>query len=334
MPSGRRPRWLVAAALIVAAARPGRADQRAPTASLGLTRGPRADACITARDLALRVESRLGHATFVSAAQADLFIDARIERAEPGWHATVAATRASGARIGVRELASSGGDCRGLDEDLVLVIALAIDPLASPGAAPVAPAQRETIYVAVPVVTPARRWSFEARIAAGLVDAVLPAPTLAIELAVAAAPPGAWPIEVGAIATRSASAGDAAHGADLRLALGTLAVCPTAVERDRYRVQLCAGGAVGALAVHPRGLDPGSGGEDVAAAALGRARGAVRIADRVSVVAELAAVVPLIRRSLYYTALDPSTLQITRHSIDEVAVVGWAASLGLGVHFP
>jgi hypothetical protein len=44
--------------------------------------------------------------------------------------------------------------------------------------------------------------------------------------------------------------------------------------------------------------------------------------------------VPLTRRSLYYTALDPTTLQVVRHDVFDVPAVGWIASLGLALHFP
>jgi hypothetical protein len=325
-------RWLVASIASVAWLGSAHADDRSPTVSLGLTRGTGAETCITARELAQRVEARLGHPTFVSAAQADLFVDARIARVDRGWRASVAATRADGTKIGVRVLDSASADCRGLDGDLVLVVALVIDPNATDPGHAIPPPPTKTIYVAVP--SPPPRWSFDSRIAAAVVGAVLPSPALALDAAIAATPPGAWPIELGAIVSREAGADDDGHGASLRLALGTVAVCPSLVRRVRSQLQLCVGGAVGALIVHAHGLDSGGDGDVVAADLLASARGRAHLVGPLDAVVDLGAMVPLTRRSLYYTALDPTTLQVVRHDVFDVPAVGWIASLGLALHFP
>jgi hypothetical protein len=324
--------------LVVVSAPSSWGDDKSSTVSLGLTRGPGAEACITAHELAQRVEARLGHATFVSAAQADLFVDARIDRAGRGWRATVAASRANGAHVGVRKLESAGRDCHSLDEDLVLVVALVIDPLAT-GSPPVpAPLHRDVVYVRVPVPVPVPvpgpvpAWSFGARIATTILGGMLPSLTPGLDLAVAATPPGAWPIELGAIATLRAIAEDeAGRGADMRLALATLALCPELLERDRFRLQVCGGGAAGAVFVRSRGLDPGSGGDHAAGLLFGRARGSVRVAGGIHAEIDLGMTVPLARRTLYYTALDPTTLQVERRDIYGMATLGWIASLGLCV---
>jgi hypothetical protein len=322
---------------VVAAAGTSRADERSLAVALGLTRGSGADGCLTARELAQRVEARLGRAAFVSAAKADLFVDVRVARAGRSWRATVAASRASGERVGVRELASAGGDCHGLDEDLVLVVALVIDPMATgaPRAQPAAPAPREVVYVpvpvSVPVAGPAPAWAFGARVATAVLGGVLPSAAPAVDAAIATTPPGAWPIELGVIATASASADDGAHGAEVRIALGTVAVCPELVAGARARLQLCGGGAAGALRVRSHGLDPASTGDHAAGLVFGRGRGSLRVAGGLEVVLDAGVTVPLARRSLYYTALDPMTLQVTRHDLTETAAVGWIAALGLAL---
>jgi hypothetical protein len=335
----RRHRWLfpwLTCTLVLASGGSSRGDDKNPTVSLGVTRGDGAEACITARELAQRVEARLGHATFVSAAQADLFVDARIARAGRAWRATVSASRANGAHVGVRKLESASRDCRSLDEDLVLVVALVIDPLATGSPAPVAPVHRDVVYVPVPVPVPVPgsipRWSLRARIATTVLGGVLPSLVPGLDLAFAVTPPGAWPIELGAIATPRASAADeAGHGADVRLAIGTLAVCPKLLERERFGVQLCGGGAAGALFVRSRGFDTDGGGDRAAGLLFGRARGSLRVAGGIHAAIDLGMTVPLTRRTLYYTALDPATLQVERHDLWSVALVGWIASLGLGV---
>jgi hypothetical protein len=337
--SSRRHRWRfpwLTCTLLLASGGSSRGDDKNSTVSLGVTRGDGAEACITARELAQRVEARLGHATFVSAAQADLFVDARIARAGRGWRATVSASRASGAHVGVRKLESASRDCHSLDEDLVLVVALVIDPLATSRPAPVAPVHRDVVYVPVPVPVPVPgsipRWSFRARIATTVLGGMLPSLVPGLDLAFAVTPPGAWSIELGAIATPRASAADeAGHGADVRLAIGTLAVCPKLLERERFGVQLCGGGAAGALLVRSRGFDTGGGGDHAAGLLFGRARGNLRVAGGVHAAIDFGMTVPLTRRTLYYTALDPGTLQVERHDLYGVALVGWIASLGLGI---
>jgi hypothetical protein len=334
-PPARRIAALVVG--LVAAAATARADGVQPagartTASLGLTRGPGGEACITAKELAQRVEARLGHATFVSAARAELFVDAKLERARRGWRATVTASRADGARVGVRALASPAADCRGLDADLVLVIALVIDPLAEERPAPPPPPEIRTVYVAAPPP----RWAFEARLGAAVLGRRLPAAALAIEGAIAAEPPGAWPIELGVIASRpsDADADAAGPGARVRLVLGTVAVCPSVLARARTRLQLCAGGAAGALTFEPHGLAPAAGGRHATGELFARVRAGVRLAGPLHGALELGASAPLTRVALHYDALDPETLRVVRQDLYREPAVAWLAALGVGVQFP
>src|SRR5262249_13961072 len=67
-------------------------------------------------------------AVFVSASRADISVEGHIERLDGVWHAHVAITDKSGMVLGIRELSKPLPDCRELDEDLVLAIALMIDP--------------------------------------------------------------------------------------------------------------------------------------------------------------------------------------------------------------
>jgi hypothetical protein len=329
----------LACALIIASAGSSRGDDKNPTVSLGVTRGAGAEACITARELAQRVEARLGHATFVSAAQADLFVDAQVGRTGRGWRATVAASRADGVHVGVRTLESASRDCHSLDEDLVLVVALVIDPRATSSPPAPAPVQREVVYVPLPVRVPVRvpvpgpipRWIFGARVATTVLGGVLPSAAIGLELAVAATPPGAWPIELGAIATRRVSADEDGHGADVRLAIGTLAVCPALLERERLRLQLCGGGAAGVMFVGSHGFDAAGGGDHAAGLLFGRGRASLAVAGPIHAAIDFGMTVPLTRRTLYYTRLDPAMLQVERRDLYNAAAVGWTASLGLGM---
>jgi hypothetical protein len=162
---------------------------------------------------------------------------------------------------------------------------------------------------------------------------VLPALAPGLDLAGAATPPGAWPIELGAIATlRAITDDEAGRGVGVRLAMGTLAICPGLLERERFHLDLCGGGAAGALFVRSRGFDPGGGGDHASGLLFGRARGSLRVAGGVHAAIDLGMTVPLARRTLYYMALDPTTLQVERRELHETAVVGWIASLGLQIH--
>src|SRR4051794_29209242 len=97
------------------------------SSSLSWTRLPGAEECVATRELARAVERKLGRSVFVSAADAELAVEGRVERAAPrGWRATIVVTRADGVTVGRRELHVAGGKCALLDESLVLVVALMI----------------------------------------------------------------------------------------------------------------------------------------------------------------------------------------------------------------
>ena len=130
-------RALLAAGVMVALA--PRADAAPRTSSLAWVRMPGAETCIDARALAQAVELRLGRPAFVAPTRGDVAIEARIERLQSpdAWHATITVFDDAGARTGLRELRTDRAECRAIDEELELVIALLIDP--SAGLAPPAP---------------------------------------------------------------------------------------------------------------------------------------------------------------------------------------------------
>ena len=125
------PRAATTAALVwlalVALALPARAQR---TSSLGWVRLAGAEQCIATQQLAQRVEQRVGHSVFVSASQADLAIEGRVERATDAdaFVATLVVSDPSGRELGRRVLRAPGGDCRALEPALVLVIAIGLDP--------------------------------------------------------------------------------------------------------------------------------------------------------------------------------------------------------------
>ncbi|MDD9969180.1 MAG: hypothetical protein OXR73_23260 [Myxococcales bacterium] len=104
------------------------AAQRAP--SLGWVRMPGAEACISTRALAERVERRLQRDVFVSASQSELAVEGRVAPGDGpnSWVATLVMSDPDGRVLGQRELRAEGQRCAVLDESLTLVIAIAIDP--------------------------------------------------------------------------------------------------------------------------------------------------------------------------------------------------------------
>jgi hypothetical protein len=103
----------------------------AKTSSLSWLRMPGADSCIATQPLARAVEERLGRETFVSAAQADLSVEGRIEKKEKpktGWRAVITMRDPKGALLGTREVERDDSSCDAMSEPLALIIAVMIDP--------------------------------------------------------------------------------------------------------------------------------------------------------------------------------------------------------------
>ena len=99
-----------------------------PDIALSWVRGPGAESCIALAELAARSEARMAGRAFVAAEEAELNLEGRIAREAAAWVATLAISDRRGNVLGRRTLQSSQPDCRSIDEGLVLVIALALDP--------------------------------------------------------------------------------------------------------------------------------------------------------------------------------------------------------------
>lgn len=103
------------------------------TASLSWVRLEGAESCIATQKLAKKVEQLLNRSVFISAVDAELSIEAfaRPLSESQGFSARVVVSDASGATLGVRDVSTDESDCSKLDEQLILVIALSIDPEAA-----------------------------------------------------------------------------------------------------------------------------------------------------------------------------------------------------------
>jgi len=105
------------------------AHARARTFSLHWVREPGAEACITGIELARVVERDWGK-LFVAPSEAELAIEGRVQRdtQTPGWSARISLSDREGRVLGARELTTRAAECRALNVQLGLVVALLVDP--------------------------------------------------------------------------------------------------------------------------------------------------------------------------------------------------------------
>ncbi len=108
--------------------------QAAQRFSLNWVRQADAESCIASHGLATIVQNAFGP-VFVTPDQAELAIEGQVSRESEGasaaWHARIAVSDRQGSVLGVRELRSSEPSCSTLNAQIVLVIAMAIDPEAA-----------------------------------------------------------------------------------------------------------------------------------------------------------------------------------------------------------
>lgn len=302
---------------------PALADER-PTYALNWSRGQGARECATGAMLAKQVEAKLGRAVFVSPSSAELSIEGRIDRTEPGWSANIAVYDRDGNAHGQRDLSSAEKDCRALDRAITLMLALTVDPRAAihddeasePPAPPVAasptppaappsnpgpspPIENDHSASPAPPTGDRPRAHVEAgsRLAFGLL------PTTAVPGFVAAAtlPLGrqlgarvgatAWP-------PSRASAGEA--GAFFSLFTATFAVCQRN-ETTNAQILFCTGLEPGLLAEAGYGFTARTRAEVTPVLMLTTgARGAIRLTGPLWAQIGGDVVVPLVRNQFYY----------------------------------
>lgn len=224
-------------ALALTSARPASAGR----AALGWIRMPGAESCIAAAELSRRLEERIGAAVLGSPASAERLVEGRIEPDANRFRAVLVATDGTGAVIGKRELVSPSRSCRSLDEALVLVLALFVDPEGT--AAQLSPAEvrvvRVTTVETVEVVPP---WSAELSIGAGLAVGTHPSVGPGAEIAFATTPPGSIAFELGADLFTGQDTGSS-PGAQVQSAAMRVALCPERML-PRLTARACAGAFV------------------------------------------------------------------------------------------
>ena len=302
-----------------------RADPQAPrVASLAWIRSHGAEACIGPRALSASVERKLGRDAFAAPLHASLAIEGHIERdgSTGRWRAVITLLGETGEVLGVRELGSAEPDCRALDDELALVIALLIDPGAliqpilpaiassapGPSPAPLAaplPARLVPLVSFLPQpcpqpIAPSAPWRFEGSGGAIGGMGVLPGMAVGVIAKLRVTPPR-WPtIELGGAFWLPDRRVIGAVGASFSLGWGSLMVCPLGLGAAGNRAELCVGGLAGSLRAEGVGLESSSPSEqpelDVGTE-LGYRR---RLIGPLTVSLGLALFVPIVRARFYY----------------------------------
>lgn len=325
------------------------AEPRQTTSALSWVRLPGAESCIAAPELSTRVEARLGRSAIVSPSAADLSIEGRIERKGGRFHAVVSGTRRDGTAIGTREL--DGADCRSMDDGLVLVLALMIDPDAS--LTPRAPATkeppppeivRERIIIrevhevretpAPEKVAPAQTpWGLDGFAEGGLALGRVPGAAPALGAGLTLVPPHFVPLELALGLVPEGSLESRGRTVSFWSIDGHLRVCPAVVLRPRPRplaleASACLGLRLGTLSAKGAGFDVNLDGSRGLVDAVAAARLRATIVGPLFVFASVGLGAPLVRQRILATGPAGAI-----ETLYERPPVGFDASLGLGVHF-
>jgi hypothetical protein len=310
-------------------------------AALGFTRASGAEACITARDLALAVEQRLGRAALVSASQAERFIDGRVEALAPpatGFRVSVTVSDAKGAALGTRELEDPDPSCRALDEPIVLVVALLVDPEAARRAGPAAPAlgvaPRPPPPPPAPPPAPAPEpWRASLALGPAFMVGLLPKAGAAASLRGEIVPPSFIPIEIGGavwLGVDASAPTTPTASASVNLSYATLGLCPLVWRTARTTVRGCADVAVGALRASGQGFTAtNTGGEAPFVEGMLAGRVTRRLVGPLELGVGLALAVPFTRPSFTYLDATRTAQQLVR-----VGPVAGVLDAAVGLAFP
>jgi len=213
--------------------------------SLRWIQGAGATTCIGERDLAAAVAARLGDKAAAHGVASGLVIDGEISPSASGWNAEIHTADAHGAALGQRELREPAADCRAIDDKLVLVIALIVDPeLLDEVAAPV------SAHRAVEAV-PRAPWRFGGGVSALAARGLLPGFGFGTALAAVIEPPRGWPIEIGATLWPRDRGLAGPGGATFLQLTGGAALCPRLVGP----VSVCVGAQAGEVRARGFGYD-------------------------------------------------------------------------------
>ena len=325
------------------------AAEGARTSSLSWLRMTGGESCIATQALARSVEERLGRRVFVSAAEADVSVEGRIEKRGAGWHSVITIRDGKGATLGTRELDRPDGACAAMNEPLALVIAVMIDPEAKltttssppplpppavppppPAPAPAAPVSDTDAATKAPAKEP---WRFQGDAVGTITSGIAPAVDAGGSIAGTLFLPKGIPIGLrgyGSLFLPTKAMQDGASASFDLFYLGS-AICPT-LRRPAATLMLCFGGHLGVLRSHPE--TQGRGIDDKTEAlwnAVSEGRVTVPLFAPLALTGGLSAVLPLLRPTFGYTRSDAARMPANLHKVASFAV---AADAGIGFFFP
>ncbi len=325
----------------------GHADEaKARTSSLSWVRLEGAESCIATQALARAVEERLARKVFVSAAEADVSVEGHLSKAGDKWKAVLTIRDSDGTLLGTRTLDSKDAECSSLDEGLVFVVSVLIDPdagLSEPKSEKPEPAtpppepkpkvvvRRERVLVPVtPLSLPPERW--RVGISALLTGALglLPGPALGVGAAAVLDPPGFLDIDLSA-AYWFPKTTDAERGASAELSLlhGGAALCPLGLKSGRLSYHFCGGLLLGALRSRGEGFDAQQSDNAPSVYLQLPSRVSLGLAGPVALTASASFLAPLVRSEVTYRAANGSD-----QTLFEPSPVAVSGGVGLTLLFP
>jgi hypothetical protein len=289
------------------------------------TRAPGADACIDASALMAAVDARLGRSVFTQQEPA-IVIEAHVRPIERGWNVAISVRAPDGTMTGQRELEEPASDCRALDDALVLVLALIVDPDAAmrepkPPTPPPPPPPNPPLPPSPPPPR-AEPWHFDATaslIAGGL---LVPGPNIGGALRVLVDPPRLPPFAVRGTFWREAEKRDDPRGVRVRLLSGGISVCPAV-----WRLALCGGIEVGRMAGTGFGFDRSQESVAIVTYATIEPQLVVPLSSRFALVGAIGAWIPLVRPRFVFEQAGEAMLL---YQPPPVAILGHA---GVAVRF-
>jgi hypothetical protein len=301
--------------------------------SLDWVRLAGAESCASSAELVAAVEKRLGREVFTIATKSDLAIEGRVERTKSTWRATIV-SRADGKTLGTRVVDSAESSCRALDEAIVLVLAVTIDPDGEAVPPPDPPPPPKPTYVTVvkhvrhDVVVPvekASEWRADIRLSATGAVGVLPGFAPGARLSGMFEHRAFVPVELDARVLAGAS-DDADRSTAFNHFSGGVAICPGLGRR--LRGEACAGGNLALLRARGAGFDVDYDRTLFLPSAFLRARGLVTVAGPLFCFLGIEAAAALVRARFVVTRPDQSSATI--YEQPRFAVIFDA---GVGLHF-
>lgn len=315
--------------LLIARSHDATADSSARH-TLSWTRAPGAEGCIDADALAAAVDARLGRTAFKVADERTIRIEAHVRPFERGWHVAISVRAPDGESLGQRELEERGADCRVLDDVLVLVLALIIDPDAAmrepapppPIPPPIPPPPPPAPKPPEPTRPPEVPWAFGASGSVIAAGALLPGAAVGGALRFELDPPGLPRLAVRGSVWWEDERRAGAQGARFGLVTTGLSACPAL-----GLLEICGGLEVGRMAAEGFGFDRSQQSASAVLYVVVEPQLRVPLATRLALIASIGTWIPLVRPRFVF---DQAGQAVLLHQPSPAALVG---HVGLALRF-